>query len=327
MPEALVSGSFLVLGNGNNLAVSALAKSSLITDRYPAEFFSIYEDAGHAALEFRKIAAWISQKTKKTKITYEAEIANFLNFVRKPLTEINTEDIAAFLHTKKDFAPATRKKSKDSVSSFFTYLVKTRYIPINPASALDSIKVPDVSMRRSLRPEVIKSAIEHEPNFRNKLLVELLFVSGVRLHELAELKFSSFYLRKNSLQMIVLGKGSKTRSVHLNKRYFKRLESLRPVGSLSDDEYVFRSNRCRRFSDSQIWRIVKSALIRVGAPSNVSTHWLRHTHASVALEAGTDLRTLQLSLGHSSLAVTQKYLHIDHETSSGVVVGHFLDED
>jgi integrase/recombinase XerD len=117
----------------------------------------------------------------------------------------------------------------------------------------------------------------------------------------------------------VYGKGDKTRVVVLPGELWSQLLQLR--SGAGEDEPVFASrNRDRgghmhRYS---VDRIVKAAAKRAGIQGDVSPHWLRHAHASHALERGAKIHLVQATLGHSSVAVTSRYLHARPEESSGL---------
>ena len=94
----------------------------------PEWFLSVSANAEEVCADWLKVCAWLSQKTGHTRRAYKFEILSLLKFVRRPLKKITTEELAAFLFTKEGKAKATKKRSKDAISSFFTYLVKTQYI-------------------------------------------------------------------------------------------------------------------------------------------------------------------------------------------------------
>ena len=115
-------------------------------------------------------------------------------------------------------------------------------------------------------------------------------------------------------QITVFGKGGKTRVVLLPASVWRALVQLR--GDAGPDEPVFRSAKGGHLDPSAAHRVVKRAAARAGLPVEVSAHWLRHAHASHALDRGAPIHLVQATLGHSSVATTGRYLHARPNDSS-----------
>ena len=113
---------------------------------------------------------------------------------------------------------------------------------------------------------------------------------------------------------MVFGKGGKTRVVLVKRDTWQELQALRRTAGPNDP--VFRSRKGAHLTSSQLWRIIKAAAARAGLPPEVSTHWLRHAHASHALDRGAPISLVQNTLGHASVATTGRYLHARPEDSS-----------
>jgi integrase/recombinase XerD len=116
-------------------------------------------------------------------------------------------------------------------------------------------------------------------------------------------------------QITVFGKGGKTRSIQLPGSLWKKLQRLR--GDAPLDAPVFPSRKRKQpLMESGIWRIVKKAAVRARVDLPVSPHWLRHAHASHALDRGAPIHLVQTTLGHASITTTGKYLHARPKESS-----------
>jgi len=116
----------------------------------------------------------------------------------------------------------------------------------------------------------------------------------------------------------VWGKGEKERAVLLTEGTWRELLALRSADALPDDP-VFRSRHGTPLSPTQAWRVVKAAAGRAGlekAP-DFSPHWLRHAHASHALDRGAPISLVREGLGHASLATTSRYTHARPGDGSG----------
>ena len=156
-------------------------------------------------------------------------------------------------------------------------------------------------------------ALEGMP--RNKAIVLTLYAGGFRVAELCGLKWSDLQSRDTAGQITVFGKGSKTRTVLVPQSVWTALMSLR--GEAAESAPVFRSRKGGHLDESMVWRIVRKAAKRAGIEKAVSCHWLRHAHASHALDRGAPIHLVQATLGHSSISSTGKYLHARPADSSG----------
>ena len=112
----------------------------------------------------------------------------------------------------------------------------------------------------------------------------------------------------------MFGKGNKTRTVLLPLSVWAALISIR--GTAADDAPIFRSRRGGHLDVSQVVRVVKAAAKRAGLSAAVSPHWMRHAHASHALDRGAPIHLVQTTLGHASVATTGRYLHARPTESS-----------
>ena len=114
--------------------------------------------------------------------------------------------------------------------------------------------------------------------------------------------------------VVVFGKSGNTRVVLVKHDTWQEFQALR--GSASPNDPVCPSRKDSHLTASQLWRIIKAAAKRAGLPPEVSTHWLRHAHASHALDRGAPISLVQNTLGHASVATTGRYLHARPEDSS-----------
>jgi len=152
--------------------------------------------------------------------------------------------------------------------------------------------------------------------WRDRAILELLYASGLRVSELADLPLSGLHL--DEAFVTVLGKGSKERFVPMGgpavrtlRRY---LGEVRPrLDKGRGDGRVYLNARGTRMSRESIWKLVKKSAKRAGITKNVSPHTLRHTFATHLVEGGADLAAIQELLGHADISTTQIYTHVDRE--------------
>jgi site-specific recombinase XerD len=153
---------------------------------------------------------------------------------------------------------------------------------------------------------------------RDRLLLQVLYAAGLRVSELVTLTWSDVIERDGGkVQLSVMGKGSVPRDVLLPDLVSKSLLAFR--GEASADDAVFKS----RWTDKAITTrgvhdMIKKTAERAGINPAVSAHWLRHGHASHALDRGATLADVQATLGHANVATTSSYLHSRPDRSSGL---------
>jgi integrase/recombinase XerD len=145
-------------------------------------------------------------------------------------------------------------------------------------------------------------------SLRSSVLLHLLYIAGLRVSEIAALTWRDLQPWTDGGQVTVFGKGSKTRTVLLPSAIWRELVRFRHGASM--DAPVFPSRRGGgHLHPTAIERIVFKAAQRAGIEGKVSPHWLRHSHATHALERGAPIHLVQATLGHASVATTGRYLH------------------
>jgi len=232
--------------------------------------------------ETRLISSWLYQKNPNTRDAYERDLKAFFSFFHgHSLKKITTAHIAVYLkEISEGREVSTIARTKSSISSLFKYLVKVRYLDVNPADHLDAIKVPDQTQYRVLDHEEIRRMIDLEPEFRNQVIIRLLYKTGLRVSELCGLKFSSLRKRDSNFFIIVLGKGNKTRTVQIDQKLYDDLTSLQ------DEEWRIHSPSSSSLTRHAVLKIIKEAARRASVSEKASPHWMRHSHATKALELG-----------------------------------------
>lgn len=267
------------------------------------------------------LASWLFQKGPKTQRYYRRVVRDFFQFFPGlTLKTTRITHLVLFLRTYGDQpADSTRNTYKNALSSLFGFATKTGYLEKNPALALETIKVADRLHTKVLSREQVERMIQCEQSVRNRLLLKILYFMGLRVDEVARLRTQSFHASSQGLTMTVEGKGRKVRSLHIPDHLAR--EILAYLGG-QDAEFLFVSQKNtfgveRPLNASQIFRIVKQAAARAGLSVAPSPHWLRHTSATHAIEAGAPIHVVQRSLGHESVATTGKYLEIRPKESVG----------
>src|SRR4051812_2750486 len=250
-----------------------------------------------------------------TQRAYRADIERFRAGAGKPLAQVTLAGLQEFANSLGELSAASRYRCLSSVKSLLAFGHRIGYLPFDVGRVL---RLP--SVRNSLAERILPEADLHrllslEPDERNRVLLLLLYASGVRRGEVAGLRWQDLQATSDGGQITVFGKGGKTRSVQLPTSVWKQLTKLR--GEALPEDPVFPSRKGGEpLTDSGIWRIVKAAARRAGIELPVSPHWLRHAHASHALDRGAPIHLVQATLGHASITTTGRYLHARPKESS-----------
>jgi integrase/recombinase XerD len=255
------------------------------------------------------IELWLrKQRNSNTRESYSRTIADFRNFAGCDLRRLKLDDLLAYAdHLARDeSSAATQARKLATVKSLLTFAHATGYTAFNIGSALALPKIKDTRAERILSEEDIFKLINAAESDRDRLLIRTLYVCAGRISEVCAASWRDLQPRAEGGQITLFGKGSKTRVVLLPERLWHDLIESRAG---ADDDAPLFSSREGGLSRVQAWRIVKAAAKKSGVSWATSPHWLRHTHASHALENGATVKLVSETLGHGSVAITSRYLH------------------
>ena len=250
------------------------------------------------------------------------DVYDYLSYLaRDRATQPNSPD------TGYGLGAAARARKVASIRSFYKYLtVKAHLLEENPVRELDSPKLKKTLPRYLSLDECLRllESIE-EPNRTRDLCMLTLFLNcGLRISELHSLNLSD--IRDDTMR--VIGKGDKERVLYLNAACMDALRDWRLVRTTlpcPDKNALFVSQRQQRMSVQGIHFTVKKRLMAAGLDSRLySTHKLRHTAATLMLQNGVDVRTLQELLGHEHLNTTQIYTHVEDSELRAAARAHPL---
>lgn len=263
------------------------------------------------------IQLWMHGRSRHTRRYYQADAQRFLVFVDKPLAQVTLADVQGFADALEisGLAPSSCGRSISSVKSLLAFGNRVGMIPVNVGALLKAPAAKNTLAERILSEVEVQQLIVLEPNFRNRVMLKLLYAAGLRVSELCGLRWRDLQARNEAEgQINVYGKGGKTRVVLLPITIWKELANLRSAAGFNDP--IFQSRKGGHLHPSQVMRIVRAAAQRSGIDTNVSPHWLRHAHASHSLDRGAPIHLVQATLGHASIATTGKYLHARPQDSS-----------
>lgn len=264
------------------------------------------------------ILMWLRSKSKSSQVTYTSAVKQFLAFTDKDLTEVVLEDVQLWVSSLElRYSPCTVANKTNAIKSLLSFGQKIGYLQFNVGSAVQTPKVKDNLAQRILEIDEVKRLVEATKSDRDFVLLALMYGCGLRVSEVCGLTWNDLKRRQEGGQATVFGKGAKTRVVLISASIWPRLMSL---DRSEKTEAVFTSRTGKPMDRTRVHRIIKDCAKRAGVSEKISSHWLRHSHATHAIEGGCDLHLLQQSLGHSSLAVTSRYLHARPDQGSSQFV-------
>mgnify|MGYP000675883052 FL=1 len=209
----------------------------------------------------------------------------------------------------------TRARKIATIRSFYKYLtLKTKQLEVNPVADLDSPKTTKTLPRYLTLDESkrLLEAVDGVNKERDYCILCLFLNCGLRISELVGLNMGD--VQPDCLR--VLGKGSKERMVYLNDAARAAIDAYLPVRrtmAAQGCDALFVSNRRKRMSTDSVHAMVKKTLLKAGLdPDKYSSHKLRHTAATLMIQHGVDVRTVQEVLGHEHLNTTEIYTHVDN---------------
>ena len=206
--------------------------------------------------------------------------------------------------TKKKLKPASINLALSSIKFYFKEVLKR--------NIMGDIKAPKIekTLPTVLTMDEIKLLLEATKNPRQRLLIELLYSSGLRVSEAVKLRVNDLDLAEN-MGTVRAGKGKKDRNIILSKSFVKALK-IYLDNRLVESKYIFNS-RDGHLTERMAQRIVNESAARAGIKKRVYCHALRSSFATHLLDAGTDIRVIQVLLGHSDISTTQRYTNVSRK--------------
>ena len=270
-------------------------------------------------LDLRTFFRFIKLEKGLVPRTTELDEISILDVDLALIRSITVTDVYAFMNylsRDRGDGAAARSRKIATIRSFYKYLTnKAKLLTENPMQDLDSPKqlkgLPRyLTLEQSLQ---LLNSVDEPNQARDYCILTLFLNCGLRISELAGLNLTD--IRGDQLR--VLGKGNKERVVFLNPACRQAIENWlaeRNTQAAADPKALFLGRGHKRLSTDGIHYMVKQRLKKAGLDATqYSSHKLRHTAATLMLQNGVDVRTLQEVLGHEHLNTTQIYTHVDNE--------------
>lgn len=258
--------------------------------------------------------------SKNTLVSYRNDLNNFLDFLNvnriEKLDQISKRTIQRFMIflSEKNFTPNSISRKLSTLRSFFEFLLFNDFITNNPMVTILNPKIPKKTVKFLDEDSFLYRLNELKSNkeiFQDWALIELLYLTGLRVSELCNLKRKDIDFENNFIQII--GKGDKKRFIPLTENVQRIFEKLH-IKQKSQDEFLFTTKNGGKLYPKYIERLIKKYLSDISEDGKVYPHLIRHTFATHLLKRGADLNIIKELLGHSSLETTTIYTHvsIDH---------------
>ncbi|MGB9677609.1 MAG: tyrosine recombinase XerC [Candidatus Ratteibacteria bacterium] len=260
--------------------------------------------------------------SKHTIRSYKKDISQFIEFIKEKkisnFEKVEYEDFINFIGKLKNsnLKEKTIGRKVASLKSFYKFLFIRKFIKKNPALLIKSPKIPE-KLPNFLTYDEICKILEIPGNSKNwrilrdKTILELLYSTGIRVGELANLRIDDINFTDEVIK--VKGKGKKERIVPVGKPALNCLIEYIEKRPNKTEKFLFLNKYGKKLTERSIERIVKKYTLISGINKRVTPHTIRHTFATHLLDKGADLRTVQELLGHERITTTQIYTHLTVE--------------
>jgi len=254
---------------------------------------------------------------------YQADLQSFFKSLPPSLDspeQIKQSHLRLYLQQIHDRGCSSRSNARrlSAMRLFFRFLISEKLLSQDPSQGISLPKLKKTLPKSLSLLEVnrlLEAGTDQSPlNLRNTAMLHLLYATGLRVSELVKIPVAGVNMTAGYVR--VIGKGSKERLVPFGDEARERIEyylqSGRPQllkARISD--YLFVTNRGTGMTRLRFWQIIQESCLAKGITKQISPHTLRHAFATHLVENGADLRSVQMMLGHTDIATTQIYTHVD----------------
>ena len=241
--------------------------------------------------------------SQRTVESYTYWNKKFLEFCNKNEQDVTEDDIKKFMAEKlSNVSPKTVILIKAALKFYYDEVLKKNIVNMKTPKTARSL--PTVLTR-----DEVKKMLESVKNQKHKLIISLLYSSGLRLSELINLKVGDLEFGEK-IGWVRSGKGNKDRMFLLSEKMIPDLKNH--LRGMKNDDYIFQGWE-GRISARAVQKVISVVAKKAGIEKNVHVHTLRHSFATHLLESGEDIRKIQELLGHTNLNTTQLYTHLTTE--------------
>ena len=260
--------------------------------------------------------------SKHTILNYKDDILEYLDFLK--LEELEYENIVyedlryylVYLKEKKKNSNSSIDRKISALRGFYKYLVNLKILEVNPFDIVSGPKkekkLPRYFEYNELEELFDSVDISNVIGRRDRLILELLYATGVRVSEMVEIKVSDIDISNRNINII--GKGNKERIVKFGEYCLDAINDYLDNSynklNINNINYLFLNSRGSKLTDRGVRYILDNLIKKTSLNKKISPHMLRHSFATHLLNNGADLLTVQKLLGHESIKATQVYTHV-----------------
>lgn len=272
--------------------------------------------------EFLNYLKNIRLYSKKTVASYEYDLKDYALFLEKnnlTIKDDNDKTLKLYLNYVYDKKISNKSISRhlSSLRTYYDFLKKENIVTENIFKNVKNPKIektiPNFISHDKLN-EIFTSFNDSDLDIRNRLVIELLYATGLRVGELVNIKIKDIDFGAQSIK--VLGKGSKERYVFYNnttKEVLKKYLVVRKKLQKKANDYLLLNDKGTTIKEASVRKIIQTTLMKCGIKSKITPHTFRHTFATDLLNQGLDLVNVKELLGHASLNTTSIYTHITND--------------
>lgn len=252
------------------------------------------------------------KKSEKTIETYVKYINKFLEFINKPETEANVEDLIMYKGSIANLSNATIALQINSIKSYYKFLKRMGEIDINPYADAETPKIKN-KQKYYMTSEEIRQLIDNAGSAKTQAIIATVASTGLRMAEMASITLAQYEDMKKygSRNITIVGKGDKERTVYINDMAYEYINAfLEKKGKDNKSGFLFESNYGNVIDDRNLNKAIKLAAKKAGLPywKDMGCHQLRAAFATIASEKGVPVATISAALGHASIATTTRYI-------------------
>lgn len=260
--------------------------------------------------------------SKHTILNYKDDILEYLDFLK--LEELEYENIVyedlryylVYLKDKKKNSNSSIDRKISALRGFYKYLVNLKILEVNPFDIVSGPKkekkLPRYFEYNELEELFNSVDISSVIGRRDRLILELLYATGVRVSEMVEIKVSDIDISNRNINII--GKGNKERIVKFGEYCLDAINDYLDNSynklNINNINYLFLNSRGSKLTDRGVRYILDNLIKKTSLNKKISPHMLRHSFATHLLNNGADLLTVQKLLGHEFIKATQVYTHV-----------------
>ena len=275
-------------------------------------------------ISFLEYLQYEKKYSNYTLSNYEHDLEDFKNYVK--IKKINYRDMDYpkvsdyLLHlNSKKYSPSSINRHLSAIRSFYDFLLKEKKVTSSPFKVIHGPKkekrLPNYLKYQEFI-DLVDSLSDTPLDLRNRMILELLFATGIRVSELVNIKIIDINFKEQEIK--VFGKGKKMRIVYFNKECQKVMskyvtEARQTILNGKHNDYLIINNRGNKITTRGIEDIIDKCIQKSSLNHKISPHTLRHTFATLLLNEGMDIREVQELLGHARLSTTSIYTHVSNE--------------